>query len=216
MFYGNECGFYEYILPECCKRTSYNQTNGHPILSWSELELWRIFSNNSYATCDHKDPNPFLTHVTPCYLCGSKSFQIWRWHRILCLCIIGLTCLICTLRKPQRLTFSHGNQVRLTDFQFGTTGFEFVCTGSELKSCESNSIPVETTSNPVCQTWFLWKKVSLRGFRSTLSEKKRLAPLCIIISVSFLSKFNWVGWLLKVNSLHYQWKIILLSCRQLI
>ncbi len=39
----------------------------------------------------------------------------------------------------------------------GHTRFEFV-----------NSIPGETNSNPVGRTWFLWKKLSLCGFRSML------------------------------------------------
>ncbi len=63
-----------------------------------------------------------------------------------------------------------------------STGIELGAQG-ELKSCVSNSIPgetnsnpvrpnsipVETNSNPVGWTWFLWKKVSLRGFRTQQS-----------------------------------------------
>ncbi len=36
------------------------------------------------------------------------------------------------LRKPQRLTFLHRNQVRPTGFEFVSTGIEFGCTGFEF------------------------------------------------------------------------------------
>ena len=67
------------------------------------------------------------------------------------------------IRKPQRLTFLHRNQV-------WRTGFEFVSPGIELDAQDPNSIPVETNSNPDGRTRFLYKKVSLRGFR-TRSQK---------------------------------------------
>ncbi len=35
-----------------------------------------------------------------------------------------------------------------------------------VQSCVSNSIPVETNSNPVHRTQILWKKVSVHGFRT--------------------------------------------------
>ncbi len=65
-------------------------------------------------------------------------------------------------RKPQRLTFSHRNQVQLTDFYFTVTGFEFVST----RSCESNSIYVEKIEpSGFCTKWILvavneWKCLS--------------------------------------------------------
>ncbi len=39
------------------------------------------------------------------------------------------------VRKSWRLTFSHRNRVRLTDFQFGSTGCQFVSTGIEFRQC---------------------------------------------------------------------------------
>ena len=63
------------------------------------------------------------------------------------------------LWKPRRLTFSHRIQVRLTDFQFGGTGFQFVSTGKS----------VSQTS----WTWSLYKKVSCHGFSHAGLHKKR-------------------------------------------
>ena len=42
------------------------------------------------------------------------------------------------LRKPERLIFSHRNQVRLTDFQIGRTEFQFVSTRMNSKSVVPN------------------------------------------------------------------------------
>ena len=57
-----------------------------------------------------------------------------------------------TLRKPQRLTFFYRNQVQLTDFQFGVTGFEFVSTGVELSFCteatEAHFFTQKSSSTP--------------------------------------------------------------------
>ena len=38
------------------------------------------------------------------------------------------------LTKPHKLPFSHSNQVRLADFQFGNTGFQLVSIGIELNA----------------------------------------------------------------------------------
>ncbi len=87
------------------------------------------------------------------------------------------------IRKPQRLTYSHRNQVWVTDFQFGCTDFQFVSTricAAELKICERNLITV--------------KKVSLHGFHrleKSLKKKKFVGtstdhhwPLCYFLGQS--------------------------------
>ena len=73
----------------------------------------------------------------------------------------GLETLLAILRKPQRLTFFRRNGVGRTETEFISTETEFVA-----QKRSSNSIPVETNSNPVRPTPFLRKKVSLRGFRT--------------------------------------------------
>ena len=78
------------------------------------------------------------------------------------------------LRKPRRLTFLYRNRVRPSGFEFVSTGIEFGRTGTN-----SNHVPANSVS--ASRTRFLWKKVSLCGFRKHITD--------IYISIVFADYF---------------------------
>ena len=102
------------------------------------------------------------------------------------------------LRKPRRLTFFAGiefvPQDRSSFLQKLSSSHRIRVHfyRNELKICEPNLISVETNSNPVpansvsvSRTWFLWKKVSLCGFRNIWS------PTCETIFITKPESLNF-------------------------
>ncbi len=94
---------------------------------------------------------------------------------------------------PQELNWTHRIWICFPRNWVGPTGFEFVPEETNSYPVRPNSIPVETNSNPVRpnsipvetnsnpdgRTRFLWKKVSLRGFRkhNQTSDNSKKKPL---------------------------------------
>ncbi len=99
--------------------------------------------------------------------------------------------------------FLRRNLVRRTGFEFVSAGFEFGGTGFEfvpqklssthriweLKSCVSNSIPVETNSNLVCPTQFLWKRTQILWVELYPCGKK-WASVASVYTLYFLFIFH--------------------------